>query len=311
MTEMRIVAEELQFPEGPVVTNDGSVLVVEIQRETITKIRPDGTRAIVATAGGGPNGLAVGPDGALYLCNNGGLLFQETDGFLHIRAGSHPRYVGGRIERIDAKTGAVLLLYDKCADRRLCGPNDIVFDMHGGFYFTDLGKNRERDRDHGGVYYAMADGSKIMTLAYPMTTPNGIGLSPDGRTVYVAETETARLWAFDIEAPGQPKRYGFPSPHGGRLVCGLGGYQRFDSLAVAASGNICVATLVTGCITVISPEGAVLDQVKTGDPMTTNIAFGGTDMRTAYLTLSGTGRLAEMRWPEPGLKPEFTQRLMI
>ncbi|MHB1302689.1 MAG: SMP-30/gluconolactonase/LRE family protein [Acidiphilium sp.] len=140
--------------------------------------------------------------------------------------------------------------------------------------------------------------SEIVPVAYPMVSPNGIGLSPDGKTVYVAETETARLWAFDLEAPGRPRRHGFPSPNGGRLVCGLGGYQRFDSLAVAASGNICVATLVTGCITIVSPGGEVLDQVKTGDPMTTNIAFGGADMRTAYLTLSATYRRS---WPHPML----------
>lgn len=302
MTEMKILAQGLQFPEGPVVRPDGSVLVVEIRRETITRIAPDGAAEILATPGGGPNGLAVGPDAALYLCNNGGFLFQDLGGYTHTRAGMHPGYTTGRIERVDARTGALSLLYDRCGEHPLSGPNDIVFDEHGGFYFTDLGKNRLRERDHGGVYYARADGSEIVPVAYPMVSPNGIGLSPDGKTVYVAETETARLWAFDLEAPGRPRRHGFPSPNGGRLVCGLGGYQRFDSLAVAASGNICVATLVTGCITIVSPGGEVLDQVKTGDPMTTNIAFGGVDMRTACLTLSGTGRLAEMRWPEPGLR---------
>ena len=84
----------------------------------------------------------------------------------------------------------------------LKGPNDIVFDRNGGFYFTDLGKTRHRDRDQGGVYYAKADGSRIVEVAHPILTPNGIGLSPDERTLYVAETEGGRLWAFDIAAPG-------------------------------------------------------------------------------------------------------------
>src|SRR5574337_982642 len=98
-----------------------------------------------------------------------------------------------------------------------------------------------------------------------------VGLSPDGRVLYVAETETARLWAFDIEAPGKVRKAPHPSPHGGRLVCGLGGYQRFDSLAVEASGNIAVATLVAGAISVIAPDGRLLRQVAFPDPHTTNI----------------------------------------
>jgi len=72
-------------------------------------------------------------------------------------------------------------------------------------------------------------------------------------------------------------------------------------MAVDARGNICVATLITGCITVIAPDGTVLDQVMLpDDPIVTNICFGGPDRRTAYITLSGTGRLAAMEWPEPG-----------
>ncbi len=138
-------------------------------------------------------------------------------------------------------------------------------------------------------------------MAYPILTPNGVGLSPDGRTVYVAETETARLWAFDLEAPGVARKQGFPSPHGGRLIAGLGGFCRFDSLAVDAAGNVCVATLVTGCISVIAPDGRIVRQVPTGDPMTTNICFGGPDRRTAFITLSGKGQLIAMDWPEPGL----------
>ena len=91
-----------------------------------------------------------GPDGAFYVCNNGGFTWIEQDGTAAIFC-QPPDYSGGRIERVHAKTGAVTLLYDECAGHRLRGPNDIVFDAHGGFYFTDLGKGRARDMDHGGV----------------------------------------------------------------------------------------------------------------------------------------------------------------
>ena len=217
-------------------------------------------------------------------------------------AGVPSDYAGGRIERVDPKTGAVSVLYDRCGAHRLVGPNDLVFDGQGGFYFTDLGKARARDRDWGGVYYALADGSKIVEVAHPILTPNGIGLSPDGRVLYVAETETARLWAFDIVAPGVVKKAPFPSPHGGRIVAGLGGFQRFDSLAVDAAGNVCVATLVNGSVSVIAPDGRLLRQVPMPDMFCTNICFGGPDLRTAYMTLSGTGKLVAMDWPEPGLR---------
>jgi gluconolactonase len=301
MDAARVIATGLCFPEGPVALGDGSVALVEIERQTVSRVRPDGTVEVLARPGGGPNGMAVGPDGALYVCNNGGFAWRHEHGMLRpVLQGTG--YSGGRIERVDMGTGEVRVLYDQCGGHGLRGPNDIVFDAVGGFYFTDLGKTRPRDRDQGGLYYALADGSRIVEVAHPILTPNGVGLSPDGRVVYVAETETARLWAFDLDAPGVARKQPFPSPHGGRLVIGLGGFARFDSLAVDAAGNICVATLLSGCISVVAPDGQLLRQVPTGDMMTTNICFGGPDLRTAYVTLSGKGQLVGLDWPEPGLR---------
>jgi gluconolactonase len=302
MAEIRILAQGLRFPEGPVAMADGSVILGEIAGGAVTRIAPDGTVSTVSAAGGGPNGLATGPDGALYVCNNGGNAY-AGGGFLS--TGPSPDYQGGYIQRIDPKTGDTKTLYTHCGGSKLSAPNDIVFDRQGGFYFTDLGKRRERDRDHGGLYYALPDGSKITELVYPIVTPNGVGLSPDEKTVYVADTETSRLYAFDILSPGVVKKDPFPSAYGGRCLCGLPGFQRFDSLAVDALGNICVATLITGHITVIAPDGRLLRQVKMPDVYPTNICFGGPDLKTAYITLSGVGQLAAMEWPEPGLRLNF------
>jgi gluconolactonase len=301
--EFRTLAEGLEFPEGPVALADGSVLLVEIAAGAVTRVLPaDGAKRVVARPGGGPNGAAIGPDGKCYVTNNGGFQWlRDSDG--HLRPFAVPRdYAGGRIERIDLATGAVEVLYRACGEVPLKGPNDLVFDAHGGFYFTDPGKSRQRDRDHGAAYYAKADGSFITEIAFPMVTPNGIGLSPDGNTLYIAETEAARLWAFPIEAPGVLRKEPWPSPHGGRIVAGMGGFQRFDSLAVQEDGRICVATLVNGGITVISPDGRHIEHHPTGDPMTTNICFGGPDMRTAYITLSWTARLVAADWPVAGLR---------
>jgi gluconolactonase len=302
MVDIRIMADGLRFPEGPVAMTDGSVIFGEIAGAAVTRIAADGSRLPIGRAGGGPNGLAIGPDGALYVCNNGGNEYAQG-GFLS--TGPAKDYRGGYIQRIDPKSGATRVLYSECNGHRLSAPNDIVFDRQGGFYFTDLGKRRARDRDHGGVYYALPDGSRIIELVYPILSPNGIGLSPDEKTLYVADTESSRLFAYDIEAPGRLRTEPFPAPFGGRLVCGLPGFQRFDSLAVEASGNIAVATLVTGRITVIAPEGRVVRQVETPDVYPTNICFGGPDLKTAYVTLSATGRLAAIDWPEPGLRLNF------
>jgi gluconolactonase len=161
---------------------------------------------------------------------------------------------------------------------------------------------RERDRDRGGLYYATADGRSIREVVYPLDSPNGVGLSPDGSRVYVAETYTGRVWAWDVTGPGQvADGPALGMPPGATLLIGLPGYQLFDSLAVDGAGNVCVATLATGAISVVAPDGTLVEQVPTEDPLTTNVCFGGDDLTTAYVTLSGTGRLAALEWRRPGL----------
>lgn len=297
----RVITRGLRFPEGPIAMPDGSVLLVEIAAGNLTRVLPDGGKEVVAHLGGGPNGAAIGPDGKCYVCNNGGFEWGESaSGYLRPISRAND-YVTGRIERVDLATGAAEVLYSECDGVSLKGPNDIVFDTHGGFYFTDLGKSYGRLMDRGAVYYARADGSAITEIAFPVTTPNGVGLSPDGKVLYVAETETSRLWAWDILEPGMVRKDPWPSPHGGHLVAGLPGYQRFDSLAVEADGNICVATLIRGGVSVISPAGELVGFWESADAYCTNICFGGADLRTAYVTLSGTGVLVALDWPRPGL----------
>ena len=108
------------------------------------------------------------------------------------------------------------------------------------------------------------------------------------------------MWAFDIESPGVPA--GDPNDLLSRnCLAGLPGMQMLDSLAVDGEGHVCVATLVNGGITSISPDGSSVEHYATPDPLTTNICFGGEDLRTAFITLSGTGVLVKATWPRPGL----------
>ncbi len=302
MTDVKILATGLGFPEGPVVCADGSIVLTEIRNGRCTRVSPDGKVSLFSDCGGGPNGLAVGPDGAFYLCNNGGSRYVEGHS---MGLGPHPDYKFGSVQRLDAKTGAVKLLYKEAGGHKLSAPNDLVFDKEGGFYFTDLGKRYPRHRDNGGLYYAKPDGAMIAEIAYPILSPNGCGLSPDGKTLYAADTEGARLWAFEVQGPGKLKPKSEFAPHSGRMIGGLPGKARFDSLAVMASGNIAIATLVTGYITELSPKGDVVREVKMPDVYPTNICFGGPDMCTAYVTLSDSGRLGVLQWPEPGLKLNF------
>ena len=295
------IASGLRFPEGPVAMPDGSVILVEIERRTLSRVTPNGKVQAIATLGGGPNGAAPGPGGKIYVTNNGGLKFVERPGRL-FPVGQADDYVSGSIQVVDPVSGKVETLYDTCDGRRLRGPNDLVFDRAGGFWFTDLGKTRERDADRGAVYYAKADGSSIREAIFPLERPNGIGLSPDERTLYVVETPTARCWAFALSAPGQiESANGTYRGEKGRVVTGLGGYQMFDSLAVDSEGHVAVATLITGAVSDIWPDGSRVDQYTLPDMMVTNVCFGGRELRTAFATLSMGGTLVSFEWPRPGL----------
>ena len=299
--DYEIVAEGLRFPEGPVVMSDGSVVIVEIERQTITRCWGDGKKEIIVETGGGPNGLAIGPDGALWCTNNGGFLYHERDGIL-IPGHCPPDYSGGRIERIDLSTGKVERIAESCDGNPLKGPNDLVFDKAGNLYFTDLGKTYSRHRDTCGIYFLPAGSDQVQELDFNHISPNGIGLSPDESTLYFADTMTARLWAYDLEAPGVAKE---ANPFTkSRVVAGMPDLRFFDSLAVSAAGNICVATIINGGITTVQPDGQH-SHIALPDPFVTNIAFGGEDMKDAYITLSGTGKLVKCRWPEAGLRLNF------
>jgi gluconolactonase len=296
----RTIATGLRFPEGPIAMPDGSVVLVEIARGTLSRVSPNGAVEVIAELGGGPNGAAIGPDGKCYVCNNGGFRWIDRDGRLY--PGEQPDdYRGGSIQRVDLATGAHETLYDACDGRRLCGPNDIVFDRTGGFWFTDHGKTRPRDRDRTGVFYARADGTRISEAIFPLEGPNGIGLSRDESELYVAETVPGRLWAYKLDGPGSVTRER-------RLLPGIAGFYMYDSLAVDGAGNVCVATLINGGISIVSPAGAPARFVAVPDPLTTNICFGGADLGTAFITASSLGHLLADEWEAPGLPLNFLNR---
>jgi len=300
--DIELVAEGLRFPEGPIAMADGSVILTEIEGRVLTRVTPDGVKSTVAETGGGPNGAAIGPDGAIYVTNNGGAFVWLKQNGLTIPGPTPPEHTGGSIQRVDIATGKVETVYEACDGRRLIGPNDLVFDRQGGFWFTDHGSGTAEGRKFGALYYAQTDGSKIVRARDHLISPNGVGLSPDETVVYAADTQLGRLWAFDLTSPGE-----IAPPEGfapGRVICNLPGYQLLDSLAVEAGGKVCVATIINGGVTAFDPDGS-LEHFAFPDLVTTNICFGGADMRDAWVTCSSTGMLYKCRWPRPGLKLNF------
>ena len=293
---MTTVAQGLHFPEAPVVMQDGSVLFVQIQAKQVSRLTPDGTVALVAQLEGGPNGLAIGPDKALYVANDGGRFSFNQRGPFNFPGAAPPGHVGGSIQRIDVKTGKAVTLYDSCDGKRLVAPDDLVFDRHGGMWISDIGKVK----GDAGLYYALPNGKGIKQVKGGMTAPNGIGLSPDGKQLHVSEGR--QLWTFDIAGPGMLGP-GTSYPNGAHAM--LRDRSVADSLKVLADGKVCVCTLIAGGISIFDAAGGT-EFIQFDDPMTTNLAFGGRDMRDTWVTSSGLSRIVKVRWPYPGLKPAYS-----
>jgi gluconolactonase len=300
-----VLATDLGFPEGPAFADDGSVLAVDVDGGRVVRVK-DGVLSVVATPGGGPNGLALADSTTAVVANNGGFLWTEVNGWripldFTTDTNEPSGFSGGRIEQLDLSTGKTITLYENYEGRPLRGPNDLVFDSVGGIWFTDHGKSRLETVDRGALYYAPPGGGDLKRVGFPLLGPNGVGLSPDGSVVYVAETFTGRLWAWDLDGPGEVRgrRANRATRHGGRCVVATP--YSFDSLAVEENGRIAIGGIADG-IVVVTPDGEEVDIYPIPGDVTTNVAFGGPDMTTAVITLSRSGRLVQTNWPRPGLR---------
>jgi gluconolactonase len=296
LVEFEVMAEGLKSPEGPVACQDGSVLLVEGGRGQITRVTADGRVFVAADTGGGPNGLAVGPDGAVYCCNNGGFDYDAPRAVGAVPPPA-PGYAGGTIQRVDVETGRVETLLASHGGRTFGGPNDIAFAADGTFWFTDFGKWTEDGVRYGGLYHATIDGAEPRRVQFGNSL-NGVGLSPDQKTAYASATFERWILAFDT-APEAGEQ-------AGTVISSFPGRQFLDSLAIEADGTIAVGCLRQDPgIGRVNPATGEVQLISTPDPMPTNICFGGSDLQTAYITLTHRGALVKCRWPAPGMALPF------
>lgn len=298
-----VLGTDLGYLEGPVIGLDGSVHALDLRENRIWRLDGGGT-AVAARVDGCPNGMALLSPTTAVVANNGGFPWTDFGGVSHpIDVANHtnepPDFRGGWLEQVDLVTGEVVRLVSSADDRTFRGPNDLVVDAAGGIWFTDTGKFRRHDVDHGAVYYLSPDRSSVGLRIAPLLGPNGIGLSPEGDRLVVSETLTGRVWAWQLAGPGEirPDPRGAPF-HGG--VCVAATPYTLDSLAVEADGRIAVGAIGDGVV-VVTPDGSEVDIYPVPDDAVTNLAFGGGDGRRAVLTLARSGRVVETTWPRAGL----------
>ena len=335
VSTLAVVCQGLGFSEGPIATPDGTILLVDIKKQCLTKVLPDGSQAPVAKVPGGPNGAAFGPDGRVYICNNGGFDWKEfplpNGQVISLGEQQAADYRGGSVQALDLATGRLETLYTECAistdmsglgprapkefpSRSLLrGPDDLVFDAAGGFWIADFGKSRARDKDVTGVYYARTDGSYIREKIFPLDSPNGIALSPAGDRLYVSLTFRRALLYWELDGPGSIRPN--PATVDGAYVLNAAMPGDLDSIKVDEQGNVYAVTILpkktplcNGGVTVVSPQGEILEVFELAIPgkfmpMPSNLCWGGADRRTAYITGGGSDILAKVRTSIPGLLP--------
>lgn len=285
---VRVVATGFRFPEGPSIGPDGAVYVVELAGGRVSRVTPDGEVSTFVELGGSPNGSAFGPDGDLYVCNGGGRWAAETstDGTVGPGDGD------SLIQRV-TPDGHATTLVAAVGDRPLNAPNDICFDADGGFYFTDPAwPGPDGTTPPGTICWSDTDGNAVDAHT-GLEFPNGLGVTPDGTTLIVAESRTRRLVALPILGPG---RLGDPRPFADLP----GGYP--DGLCFDTAGNVLCAGHGASSVVVYGPHGGpAIETITFDDADITNVCFGGPDMATLYVTESDGGRLVSVEREVPGM----------
>jgi gluconolactonase len=252
------VFEVPHYCEGVVFDHAGQGYVSE--GVTIVQFSPDGTHREWAVTGS-PNGHKVLADGTHLVCD------ASQHAVLHLSAD------GKMLEPASKEYDGTLLR----------GPNDLTLDTpHGGFYFTDPGES-SADAPIGTVHYVDAQG-KTHLADGGLAFPNGIVLTPDGKHLYVAESQRNRIHVYDVTAPGEiANRRVFAELPKKDEAKGQVDNQP-DGMCLDAAGNLYVAHYGMREVQVLNAEGKLIARLPAGDLTTSNVAFGGPRMDQLFVT---------------------------
>ncbi|CAM3811873.1 SMP-30/gluconolactonase/LRE family protein [Paracidovorax anthurii] len=247
------------FLEGPVFDGDGNLYVADIPWGRIFRIDPEGAWALVAEYDGEPNGMKFLDAGTLLIAD----------------------YKNG-LMRLDVASGRVTPFLERRNSERFKGVNDLVFDSAGNLYFTDQGQSGLHDPS-GRLYRLRPDGRLDLLLAN-VPSPNGVALSPDERVLYLAVTRDNGVWRVPLLPDGSVAKVG-------RFFTSYGPSGP-DGLAVDAGGRLCVANPGLGWVWVLNGRAEPVEVLR-GAPGSsiTNLAFGGPERRTLYVTDSTHGQI--------------------
>jgi gluconolactonase len=258
MASPRVVASKLGFTEGPVWTADGRLLVTSISHGAIYEVGTDAPR-IIAETGGGPNGMAEGQDGTLYVTQNGGL---------YGTGARSPKPATAGVQRVAGGTVSYLA-------EGMDAPNDCCFGPDGLLYFTDPRGPADASNQRPGRVYAMQVEGAPELLAEGPAFANGIAFGPDASQLYVAETFRQRVLLYSVQGDGlgEPREFcrtepGFP-----------------DGMCFDEEGRLYVAATMAGDIQIFDTKGQCVDRLPCGEgSMPTNCCFGGPQRRTLFVT---------------------------
>ncbi len=257
------------FLEGPAFDRDGNLYMVDIPYGRILRMSPRGEFDVAAEYDGWPNGLAIHRDGRIFIAD----------------------YRHG-IMVLDPKSGRVEPFLAHCFSESFKGVNDLTFAKNGDLYFTDQGQTGVHDPS-GRVYRYTTDG-RLECLIGNGPSPNGLVLDPDDKVLYVAMTRANCMWHCPLKPGGGVAKVG--------VFAQLPGIHGPDGLAMDEAGNLSAAHARPGIVWVFSSIGEPLYRVqaKTTGSRMTNIAYGGADRKTLFITESYSGAILAASMPVAG-----------
>ena len=265
------------FLEGPSFDREGNLWLVDIAHGRIFRVSPDGDWDVVAQYDGQPNGLKIHRDGRVFIAD----------------------FVRGIME-LDPVSGKVEPYLDRDRFPDFKGFNDLFFASNGDLYFTDQGLTGLHDPT-GRVWRHRAADGRLECLIDTVPSPNGLVMARDESMLFIAVTRANAVWRMPFDPEGRPFKVGL-------FVQLQGGSGGPDGMAMDAEGNLSVVQHGAGKTWLLSPAGEpVACIVAPTGPGVTNLAYGGPENRTLYITESGTGHVLAAEMDAPG-EPMYSHR---